>query len=305
MRQVRHLHGRDGTPPAHGTRRRLHPRRRPGTRRRAGEGAPEDPRQGHRDDLPGADDLAEPGAHHRPADRRGAPQAPGPEPQGGQGAIRGTPRPGRHPRPAQPDRRVPAPAVRRHAPARHDRDRGRLRPGSPHRRRTDHRSRRHRAGRHSRSPPVAARTARHRDRPGHPRPRRRRRRGRPGPRDVRRALRRRGPRPRRVRHGPAPVHPRAPRSRPASRRRGQAPAARDPRPGAEPRQPARRLHLRPRCGRADDSCTGGRPGFVSVDPKAGTNAAHRAACWHPYAAEEASGAAPAARTARPDQEAGK
>lgn len=29
------------------------------------EGAPEGPRQGHRDDLPGADDLAQPGPHHR------------------------------------------------------------------------------------------------------------------------------------------------------------------------------------------------------------------------------------------------
>ncbi|MGW0860215.1 SGNH/GDSL hydrolase family protein, partial [Streptomyces sp. NPDC002690] len=31
-------------------------------------GTPEDPGQGPRDDLPGADDLAEPGPHHRPAD---------------------------------------------------------------------------------------------------------------------------------------------------------------------------------------------------------------------------------------------
>ncbi|MFJ6433447.1 ABC transporter ATP-binding protein [Streptomyces sp. NPDC091416] len=64
----------------------------------------------------------------------------------------------------------------------------------------------------------------------------------------------------------------------------------------------------PRCSRADDRCTGGRPGFVSVGPKPGTDAAHRAACWHPYAADEASDtltATPATEPARPDQEAGE
>ncbi|MFG3136667.1 ABC transporter ATP-binding protein [Streptomyces sp. NPDC048211] len=64
----------------------------------------------------------------------------------------------------------------------------------------------------------------------------------------------------------------------------------------------------PRCSRADDSCTGRRPGFMSVDPRTGTDAVHRAACWHPYAADEASDtltAAPATEPARTDQEAGK
>ena len=35
------------------------------------------PRQGHRDGVPGADDLAQSGLHHRRADRRGAAQARG------------------------------------------------------------------------------------------------------------------------------------------------------------------------------------------------------------------------------------
>ncbi|MEE1794439.1 ABC transporter ATP-binding protein [Streptomyces sp. BE308] len=94
----------------------------------------------------------------------------------------------------------------------------------------------------------------------------------------------------------------------------------------------------PRCARADATCTGGRPGFRAVDPRAGRDAAHRTACWHPYAAgeattttldaggataaeaagevtvtgaagaataAEAAGAVTAAHDARPDQEAGK
>uniref|UniRef100_A0AAU3GMU7 ABC transporter ATP-binding protein n=1 Tax=Streptomyces sp. NBC_01401 TaxID=2903854 RepID=A0AAU3GMU7_9ACTN len=38
----------------------------------------------------------------------------------------------------------------------------------------------------------------------------------------------------------------------------------------------------PRCSRADEDCTGGRPGFRAVDRQAGAGASHRAACWHPY-----------------------
>ncbi|MEU6674870.1 ABC transporter ATP-binding protein [Streptomyces sp. NPDC046925] len=37
----------------------------------------------------------------------------------------------------------------------------------------------------------------------------------------------------------------------------------------------------PRCAHADDRCTTRRPGFKAVSPKAGADAAHRAACWHP------------------------
>ncbi|MGW8886200.1 ABC transporter ATP-binding protein [Streptomyces sp. NPDC055749] len=65
----------------------------------------------------------------------------------------------------------------------------------------------------------------------------------------------------------------------------------------------------PRCARADDTCTGSRPGFKAIDRQAGADASHRAACWHPYGADEVT--APArestapAHEARPDQEAGK
>ena len=47
-----------------------------------------DPRQGDRDHLPGADDLAQPGLHGRRADRRGDPPARGPEPARGDGPRR-------------------------------------------------------------------------------------------------------------------------------------------------------------------------------------------------------------------------
>ncbi len=42
-------------------------------------GDPADPRQRDRHDLPGPDDLAQPGAHHQPPDQRSAPAAPGHE----------------------------------------------------------------------------------------------------------------------------------------------------------------------------------------------------------------------------------
>ena len=44
------------------------------------------PRQRHRDDLPGPDDVAEPGAHDRQAARRGGPAAPRRLEEAGQGA---------------------------------------------------------------------------------------------------------------------------------------------------------------------------------------------------------------------------
>ena len=104
---------------------------------------------GHRDGdgLPGPDDLAQPGDADRAPDHRGA-------------AL--PPRHARRTRPTQqalqllesvgipdPKRRldaVPPRAVRRHAPAGHDRHRAGLRPEAPVRRRAHHRARRHRAG---------------------------------------------------------------------------------------------------------------------------------------------------------------
>ena len=57
----------------------------------------DDPRQRHRDDLPGPDDLAEPGAHDRAAARRGDPAPPGRHEESGARAARSSCEGGRHP----------------------------------------------------------------------------------------------------------------------------------------------------------------------------------------------------------------
>ena len=78
------------------------------------------PRQRDLDDLSGADDVAQPGAHDRQADRRDADPASGPvararAPRGRDAA------PGAHSRGRAADRAVSLPALRRDAPARDDR----------------------------------------------------------------------------------------------------------------------------------------------------------------------------------------
>ena len=116
--------------------------------------------------------------------------------------------PGRHPAAGAARRRVRVPALRRPAPARHDRDGARLRPAHPDRRRADHRARRHHPGPDPRPAPAPAGPGGDGDHPHHPRPgrgrrdvRRRggdvprpRRRARPGGRDLprRRSIRTRG-----------------------------------------------------------------------------------------------------------------
>ena len=85
-----------------------------------------DPRQRHLHDLPGADDVPQPGHDHRPADRRGADPAPAHVAQGGRGAGHRDVAPRRHPRAPAARQGVPPPAFRRHAPARHDRHGARL-----------------------------------------------------------------------------------------------------------------------------------------------------------------------------------
>ncbi len=119
------------------------------------------PRQVDRHDLPGADDLAEPGPDDRPPDRRG--------PRASRAASSRTrARPGRStcsgsvgiPDPIAPDRPVPARDVGRHGPARDDRDGDRLRAPPAPRRRADDRPRRDDPGRHPaghRRPPEAPR----------------------------------------------------------------------------------------------------------------------------------------------------
>ena len=104
------------------------------------------------DGLPGPDDVAQPGDEDRQADHRVAAlpprREPGTTPQETALALLqsvGIPEAERR------LRGVPAPALRRYAPARDDRDRARLRPEAAVRRRADDRARRHRAGADPRS----------------------------------------------------------------------------------------------------------------------------------------------------------
>jgi peptide/nickel transport system ATP-binding protein len=83
----------------------------------------QDPRQPHLDDLPGADDLAQPRAHHRQADRRDRHAAPAASAAEAMATARTEMlRLVQIPDAEPPARRVPAPALGRHAPARDDRD---------------------------------------------------------------------------------------------------------------------------------------------------------------------------------------
>ena len=112
-------------------------------------------------------------------------------------------RPGRHPAARAARRRVPAPALRRHAAAGDDRHGGGLPAQAARRRRADHRAGRDRPGRHPRRAARPADRDRHRGPAHHPRPRRGGRHRRPGRGHVRRAGRRGGRHRRRCSRGPA------------------------------------------------------------------------------------------------------
>ncbi len=105
--------------------------------------APQIARRRHLDDLPGADDLAQPRVHLRlPADRSAA-AAHGDDRRAGAQARAGAAGRGRHSRSGIQDQRLPVADVGRTAAAGDDRDGDRLRAEAPHRRRADHRARRH------------------------------------------------------------------------------------------------------------------------------------------------------------------
>ena len=91
---------------------------------------------------------AQPGAHHRRPDRRG--RAHPHRALGRREARERAPSRCcelvRIPDARAPPRRLPAPVLRRHAPARHDRHGARLQPEAADRRRADHRARRHDPG---------------------------------------------------------------------------------------------------------------------------------------------------------------
>ena len=123
------------------------------------------------DDLPGADELAEPGLHHRPADLR--------NPAPAQPACRAPRRMKRAealleevqiPEPEARLRQYPAPALRRPAPARDDRHGARQPSRRADRRRADDRARRHRAGADPQPDQGTQGQVRHGGDPDHPRP---------------------------------------------------------------------------------------------------------------------------------------
>ena len=180
------------------------------------------PRERDLDDLPGPDDVAEPGPVDRQPARRGGHAPPRRHVPAGARARDRRAAGGRDPAAGAPDRRLPAPVLGRHAPAGDDRDGAHQRPGAPHRGRADHRARRDDAGADPRPHPAAPGRPRDRGRPHHPRPRGRRGDGRRHRRHVRGPRRRAGARVLALRAAAAPVHVGAARLAPAPRRRARA-----------------------------------------------------------------------------------
>ena len=200
------------------------------------------------DDLPGPDDVAEPDVQDRVADHGDA-SAPLRHEQGRRAQARDrAARGGRDPGRRRAPRRLPAPVLRRHAPARDDRHRALLQPGPADRRRADDRARRDHPGADPRPARAPARGARDGDDHHHARHGRGRRGRRRRRRHVRRPDRRAGRRPRALRAPRAPVHRGAARRAAAARRRGdpRRPADGHSRPPARSRQPARGLPFRAR-----------------------------------------------------------
>ena len=96
----------------------------------------------HRDDFPGTDDVAEPGADDRVSDHGAAADPPGHGRGRGARPRARAPEARRHPRSGAPARPVSAPVFRRHAPARDDRDRLVVQSETADRRRAHDRARR-------------------------------------------------------------------------------------------------------------------------------------------------------------------
>ena len=169
---------------------------------------------------------------------------------------------GRHPEPGAPGQAVPARDVRRHAPARDDRDGPLVRAEAADRRRADDRARRDDPGPDPGAPEVDPGADRLGADADHPRPRRRRRDGRPRHRHVRRPGRgagdgRRGP--------PRAAAPRtrwacSSRSRPSTKRGGRLSAIKGTVPSPFNLPPACRFE--PRCPYAWELCREKPPELV-------------------------------------------
>ncbi|CAF1108550.1 unnamed protein product [Rotaria sp. Silwood1] len=192
-----------------------HPARTPPTDR---------PRRRH--GVPGRADQPQPQLHRRRPDRRSAEGPPRPARPRGTTTRHRTAGTRRDPRRRQPRLRLPAPAVRRHEPARDDRDGHRLRPEAADRRRADDGAGRdHPSPDHGAAAEAAARAGHGPDH-DHARPGRGRRNGPARGRHVRRPSRRDRSGARPVRRAASPVHERAAgrdsRAQPGHRRRRRA-----------------------------------------------------------------------------------
>ena len=170
-------------------------------------------------------------------------------------------------------RRLSAPALRRHAPARHDRHGAGLRSQAPDRRRADHGARRHHPGADPRPAARPARAHGHGDHADHPRSRRGRRARRPRARHVCRPHRRGGA----GRRCCSPTRSIPIRSACWARSRGSAATAtsgcRDRGRGAESLRPAAGLPLQPALPARRRALPGRAAALREIAP------GHRAACW--------------------------
>ena len=223
------------------------------------------PRARHRHGLPGADDLAQSRADDRPADHRDGGAAPGRRPRDRGQARDRAPGDGGHCRSGAAATAISASALRRHAPAGHDRRGARLQSQAADRRRAHHGARRHHPGADPGADEVAHQEARRRADHHHAQSRR----GRPlccaRQRHVRRPDRR-GRQRRRdlspaapsLHDGAAEVRAAARPAAPGAPRSGRGPAARSHQARWRLRLPA----ALPLCGRAlrrGASAPAGRP----------------------------------------------
>ncbi len=251
---------------------------RAGTCRHAARTPAQAQRQAHGHGLPGPGDDAEPGHHHRRADADGA----GGAWRHGHGADARTQRAGadprRHSRCGAQARRVPARVLRRHAPARRDRNRAAARSRAADRRRAHHRTRRLDPGADSGRDEKPRRRARYGADLDQPRPRHRLLARRPDRGDVCRPHRRGGPTAAVLRD---PRHPytqglldslpaRAEPGRDLVQIPGTTPSLLALPPGCA---------FAPRCPRADAAC--------NVMPELVTEGTRRHRCWHPLGLEVA------------------
>ncbi|MCY1296854.1 hypothetical protein D9M70_462660 [compost metagenome] len=189
-------------------------------------GAAQRARQRHHHDLPGADDLAQPAAFDRAADRRDPRTAPAARRSRCAHPHSRASQSGRYPRAGEAPQRLSARALRWPAPARHERH-GACQPARAlDRRRADNGARRHGAGADPRASEDAQGRARHVDAVHHPRPRHRAQDRRPGLRDDQGQDRRDRPDRRDLRQSAARLYPPSARLRtegqPAAVRRVEA-----------------------------------------------------------------------------------